>query len=82
MAGRFRTAFRTSFRALHTLMLEVLGTLFLALAVLFGAETVRQYQLYTNNGTGLLWVILALLFTALMLGFGIQSFWKVRSIRK
>lgn len=84
MAGRFRTAFRATFRTLHLLMLEVFGALFLALAVLFGAETVRQYQLYADSGgsDGLFWVIMALLFTLMMLGFGIHNFWKARGVRK
>ena len=83
MAGRFRTAFRDSFRILHTLTLEVFGAFFLALAILGGADTVRQYQMYASDSTTGLWrVILALAFTVLTLGFGIQSFWKVRRIRK
>jgi len=83
MAGRFRTAFQDSFRVLHVLTLEVLGAFFLALAILGGADTLRQYQMYANDAaTGIWRVILALTFTLLTLGFGIQSFWKVRRIRK
>jgi hypothetical protein len=83
MAGRFRTAFQDSFRVLHMLALEVLGAFFLALAILGAADTVRQYQMYSDGATAGVWrVILALSFTALTLGFGIQSFWKVRRIRK
>ena len=82
MAGRFRTAFRESFRILHVLTLEVFGAFFIALAVLGGADTVRQYQMYADTAGGIWRVILALAFTILTLGFGIQSFWKVRRIRK
>jgi len=83
MAGRFRTAFRDTFRIAHTLTLEVLGAFFLALAFLGGADTVRQYQAYTADVDSGAWrVVLALAFTLLTLGFGIQSFWKARRIRK
>jgi glycerol uptake facilitator-like aquaporin len=82
MAGRFRTAFRDSFRVLHVLTLEVFGAFFLALAILGCADTVRQYQMYANTSTGIWRVILTLSFTVLTLGFGLQSFWKVRRIRK
>jgi hypothetical protein len=82
MAGRFRTAFRETFRILHTLTQEVLGALFIALAILFGAETVRQYQMFASGRAGTGWVIVAFAFTVLMLGFGIQSFWKARRIRR
>jgi len=83
MAGRFRTAFRDSFRILHILTLEVLGAFFLALAILGGSDTVRQYQTYTSGSTSGTWrVVLALVFTLLTFFFGIQSFWKARRIRK
>ena len=83
MAGRFRTAFRDSFRILQKLMQEVLGALFLSLAVLGGADTIRQYQMYSDGVDYGLWrVLLALGFTLLTAGFGIQSFWKARKIRK
>lgn len=65
------------------LVLEVLGAFFLALAILGGADTVRQYQMYASDAaTGVWRVLLALSFTVLTLGFGLQSFWKVRRIRK
>lgn len=83
MAGRFRTAFRDSYRILHALFLEVFGAFFLALAIFGGADTFRQYQVYLSaDGTGIWRVILTLAFTVLTLGFGIQSFWKVRRIRR
>jgi len=83
MPGRLRTAFQESFRVLHVLTLEVLGAFFLALAILGGADTVRQYQMYTSDAqTGVWRVALALMFTLLTLAFGVQSFWKVRRIRK
>lgn len=82
MAGRFRTAFRTSFRALHTLTLQVLGALFLAFGVVLGAEALRQYRLYSSDETSVAWVLLSLAFAVLMLVFSAQSFWKARSLGK
>lgn len=83
MAGRFRTAFRTSFRALHTLMLQVLGTLFLAFGVVLGAEALRLYRLYGSDEGSSVWVMLSMFFfTLLMLIFSVQSFWKARSLGK
>jgi TRAP-type C4-dicarboxylate transport system permease small subunit len=82
MSGRFRTAFRTSFRALHQLTLQVLGTLFLAFGVVLGAEALRQFRLYTSDEVSLGWVLLSVLFSLLMLVFAAQSFWKARGLSK
>lgn len=64
------------------LMLQVLGALFLAFAVVLGAEALRQYKLYASEETSIAWVLLSLVFTVLMLLFSIESFWKARSLRK
>jgi len=83
MAGRFRTAFKDSFRTLHTLTLEVLGAFYLALAVLGGADSVRRYQAWSGDAPGgFASLILALTFTVLTLGLGIHSFWKARRLRR
>lgn len=83
MAGRFRTAFKDAFRVMHTLVLEVLGGFFLALAILGITSVVQEYQRYsTESEEGSLALVLSLIFTVSMLAFGIHSFWKARKIRK
>ena len=83
MAGRFRTAFKDAFRVMHTLVLEVLGGFFLALAILGITSVVQEYQRYsTEPEEGSLALVLSLIFTGSMLAFGIHSFWKARKIRK
>jgi hypothetical protein len=68
---------------LQKLVQEVLGGLFLALAILGVADTIRQYKLYSDGVDHGFWrVLLALGFTLLTAGFSIQSFWKARRIRR
>ena len=83
MAGRFRTAFKDAFRVMHTLVLEVLGGFFLALAILGITSVIQEYQRYAAEPEDGSWALaLSAIFTVSMLGFGIHSFWKARKIQK
>ena len=83
MLGRFKTAFKDAFRVAHTLVLEVLGAFFLALFILGITSIVQEYQRYGDNPEQGIWrVLLALVFSVSMLGFGLHSFWKARKIQK
>jgi hypothetical protein len=83
MAGTFRTVFGDAIRVLRTLVHEVLGAFFIALAVIGGSSAVQEYQTYSNApGTGVWRITLAVIFSAGMLGFGLHSFWKARRIQK
>ena len=83
MAGRFRTAFRDALRVLHTLTLEVLGGLFLALAIMGGASVVQEYQQYASDPERGVWrIALSAVFSICMLGFGVHNFWKSRTLQK
>ena len=77
MAGKLRLIFGDFFRSLHQLWLEVIGALFVALAVVFGASAVSEYR----KGAGL-WIVASAVFLSLLtFGFGIHSFWKARKLR-
>ena len=83
MAGRFRTAFKDAIRVAHTLVLEVLGAFFLALAIIGGSSVVQEYTRYGNSPDDGVWRLgLAGVFAVSMFAFGIHSFWKARKIRK
>ena len=83
MAGRFRTAFKDAFKVAHTIVLEVLGAFFLALAIIGGSSVVQEYQRYGNSPEDGVWrLALAAVFTVSMFAFGIHSFWKARKVRK
>jgi hypothetical protein len=63
---------------LHALWLEVTGFLFLVIAVIGGAATVREYHRYIAGTTTWGKVALAAAFTLLFLYFGVNSFWRTR----
>jgi hypothetical protein len=70
----------------RTLWNEVIGFLFICLAVLFGSGAVRAYLAMSESpdpDTGHLWRLLGTGFlTLLMLYFGITSFLKARRISR
>lgn len=79
MSSKFRVAFADVFRTLRRLFLEVIGTLFLALA-LFGIT--GAVQAYTSPKTEGSWPLISSILLAIIgLGFGIHSFWKSRKAR-
>lgn len=83
MAGRIRSAFRDTFRVLHTFALEVIGGFFVALAIVGGTSVVQEYRRFADGAEGGIWrVALAVTFSIAMLGFGVHSFWKSRKIQK
>jgi len=64
--------------AVHSLWLEVTGTLFLSIAA-FGAITlVREYMKYQTGHTTLSRLAVAFAFTVTFAWFGLSSFWRVR----
>lgn len=71
---------RDAMRILRVLWLEVTGGIFIGLA-LFGVPSVtREWRLYQEGGP---WYRLAsvLVFLAMMLVFGVYSFWRARRMR-
>ena len=62
----------------HALWLEVTGFLFLALAVIGGAATAREYHRYLAGTMTRGKVVMAAGFTLLFLYFGVNSFWNAR----
>jgi hypothetical protein len=71
-------------RPLRVLWNEVIGFVFLALAVWAIPSSLRAYREYNANGDAdsLFRVVLAALFAALMLWFGVGSFLRARKISK
>ena len=63
---------------LHALWLEVMGFLFLVMAVIGGGATYREYRHYMVGTTTLGRVAIAAGFTLLFLYFGVNSFWRTR----
>jgi len=88
MAGRSRrvnaamSALRATGRSfahiLHLLWLEVIGTVFLAMAGIGGIAMAREYAKYTAGHATAGRVALALCFTLTFAWFGLSSFWRVR----
>ena len=82
MAGKLRLIFGDFFRSLHQLWLEVIGALFLALAVVFAVSAFQEYRKIANAEGAGLWIVISAVFLSLLtFGFGIHSFWKARKLR-
>ncbi len=78
-----RHAARTLFHSgkiLRRLWLEVTGAVFLGLAILAAFSILRQWRAY-QEGASVLQPLAVTLFSAMMVGFGIYSFWKARRYR-
>jgi len=73
-----RATARSFGHILHLLWLEVIGTLFLAMAGIGGIALSREYAKYTAGHTTAGRVAVAVLFTVTFAWFGLSSFWRVR----
>jgi hypothetical protein len=73
-----RSTGRTFVHILHLLWLEVIGTVFLAMAGIGGIALAREYAKYTAGHATAGRVVLAVCFTLTFAWFGLSSFWRVR----
>jgi len=78
MASAVSTTARSSGRALHQLWLEVMGLIFLLMAVSGGVALAGEYAKYEAGRTGLGHVLVAICFTLTFAWFGVSSFWRAR----
>ena len=82
MGGKLKIIFGNAIRALRRLVLEVLGTFFIALAALGIGSLVDEYRKYTRApDNGILRLTLSILFASVMLISALHTFWKARNIR-
>jgi hypothetical protein len=78
LTGAAMTTVRSFGRAMHSLWLEVTGTVFLSMAVFGAAAAVREYMKYTAGQATPGRVVIAACFSATFAWFGLSSFWRVR----
>jgi uncharacterized membrane protein YGL010W len=69
-------------KPLHVLWNEIIGFLFVVLALLLIRPVWRSLGDYGQSPAHMLKMALTVFFCLLMAGFGIQSFFKARKIRK
>jgi len=69
-------------RPVHTLWHEIIGFLFLVLAIFIGSAGVRTWTHYKGDPGELLKMILAGCFTIVLAGYGISSFLRARKISR
>jgi hypothetical protein len=74
----FRATVRSFGHALHQLWLEVIGTMFLAIAAFGAFALVREYMKYSARQTTAGHVAVAACFTVAFGWFGLSSFLRVR----
>jgi hypothetical protein len=65
-------------KVMHQLWLEVIGVVFLGMAVIGGIEAAREYAKYAAGRAGVRGVVVAICFTVTFAWFGVSSFWRVR----
>ena len=82
-AGQAATATGRAFgRVLHQLWLEVVGVIFLIMALSFGGATVKDYGKFHAGQAGLGRVAIAVCATVTFAWFGISSFVRVKRKEK
>ena len=85
MAGKFKVLFGDFLRSARKLWLEMMGALFLALAVMFCLNMISEYRRTSTPMTEWDWhtgfsVFGSGLFSVVTLLFSLQSFWKARKL--
>lgn len=69
-------------RPVRILWNEVIGFLFLVLAVFIGASTYRRAASFSSDSGGVFIIVVSGLFAVLLAGYGISSFLKARKISR
>jgi hypothetical protein len=73
-----RTTGRSLARAAHQLWLEMMGLIFLLMALSFAGATFKEYEKYHASGGGSGRLAIAVCFTLTFGWFGLSSFWRAR----
>ncbi len=73
-----RTTGRSLGRAAHQLWLEMMGLIFLLMALSFAGATFKEYEKYHASGEGSGRLAIAVAFTLTFGWFGLSSFWRAR----
>jgi uncharacterized protein YacL len=69
-------------RPLRVLWHEVIGFIFIVLAVMFGSSAIRNYRLLQSEEISILRMIVSFFLPVLMAYFGITSFLRARRISR
>ncbi len=69
-------------RPLRVLWNEIIGFVFLALAVWAVPSTIKAVREFNGDADSLFRIILAGLFSVIMIWFGVTSFWRARKIKR
>ena len=77
MAG-VRTTTRSFTRAAHQLLLEVIGVIFLIMALSFAGATLKEYGKYHAGAVGSGRLAVAICCALTFAWFGLSSFWRAR----
>jgi hypothetical protein len=80
--GAVRNTAHSFGNVLHSLWLEVIGVIFLVMAMTFASGAVKEYGKYHAGQTGPGRMAVAVLFALTFGWFGLSSFWRVRQKAK
>jgi hypothetical protein len=86
MASKFKLLFRDFFVSARKMWLEMMGGLFLGIAIMFVLKMIETYRRTTGSIHTWDWqtkftVFGLAFFSVLWFGFSLQSFWKARKMR-
>lgn len=83
VAGQFvRHVLPQIIKPIRTLWNELIGFIFLSLAIIPIPRTIHHWRDYSQTGQGLFRLVLSLFFVGMMAIFGIQSFLRARKISR
>ena len=86
MPSKFKLIFGDFLRSVRRLWLEMMGALFLALALMFVLNTIAEFRKTTDPFRNWDWrtgfaIVGSAFFSVLMVAFSFHSFWKARKMR-
>jgi prolipoprotein diacylglyceryltransferase len=82
MAGKLKAIFSDVIRTMRRLFQEVMAAFFVALGVVGITSVVEEYRKYVSApAEGVLRLTMSILFSTVMLAFGLHTFWKARKTR-
>ena len=80
--GAARATGRSFANVLHQLWLELVGVIFLVMALSFTGASFKEYGKYHAGQVGAGRVAIAVFFAVTFAWFGVTSFWRVRKKRQ
>ena len=80
--GRWKSHLAPVLKPLRVLWNEVVGFLFIVMGIIAAPSVWRNFKQFETGEVSIIRVLMPLLLAALLVYFGVTSFWKARKISK